>query len=80
MTEFANGAFWQPFSYALIHGNWVHLMINGFGLLAIGPRIERIGGGRLLLALLVSGWLMGGLFQLTLSGGGALVPHPSHHR
>lgn len=70
----SSGAFWQPFTYALIHGNWVHLMINAFGLLAIGPRIERIGGGRLLLFLLVSGWLMAGLFQLLLSGGGALVP------
>lgn len=70
----SSGAFWQPVTYALIHGDWVHLMINAFGLLAIGPRIERIGGWRLLLVLLVSGWLMGGLFHLILSGGGALVP------
>ena len=70
----AGGAVWQPFTYALIHGDWVHLIINAFGLLAIGPRIERIGGGRLLLVLLVSGWLLGGLFQLILSGGSDLIP------
>jgi len=70
----ASGALWQPFTHALIHGNWVHLIINAFGLLAIGPRIERIGGGRLLLGLLASGWLMGGLFQLILSGGPELIP------
>ena len=63
------GRYWQPFSYALIHGNWIHLLINAFGLLAIGPRIERIAGGRLLLILLVSGWLAGGLFHLVLGGG-----------
>ncbi|MFC7337071.1 rhomboid family intramembrane serine protease [Haloferula chungangensis] len=70
----SNGDFWQPFSYALIHGNWVHLMMNAFGLLAIGPRIERIGGARLLLVLLIAGWLMGGLFHLMMSGGEVLVP------
>jgi membrane associated rhomboid family serine protease len=69
-----DGCFWQPFSYALIHGNWVHFMINAFGLLAIGPRIERIGGGRLLLILLSMGWLAGGLLHLLLNGGGAMVP------
>lgn len=65
----ADGYFWEPFSYGLIHGNWVHLMINAFGLLAIGPRIERIGGGRLLLILLVMGCLAGGLLHLLLGGG-----------
>jgi membrane associated rhomboid family serine protease len=69
----AKGDFWQPFSYAPIHGNWVHLMINVFGLLAIGPRIERIGGARLFLVLLVGGWLTGGLFHLLLSGGAGMV-------
>ena len=68
------GDFWQPFSYALIHGSWVHLMINAFGLLAIGPRIERIGGGRLLIVLLVAGWLAGGLFHLLLNSGGEWIP------
>lgn len=68
------GGYWQPLSYALIHGNWVHVMINAFGLLAIGPRIERIGGGRLLLILLVAGWLLGGLVHLLLSGVSEMVP------
>ncbi|MEP4078894.1 rhomboid family intramembrane serine protease [Haloferula sp.] len=70
----SNGCYWQPFSYALIHGNWVHLVINVVGLLAIGPRIERIGGGRLFLVLLVSGWLAGGLFHLLLNPGGEMIP------
>jgi membrane associated rhomboid family serine protease len=69
-----DGLFWQPFSYALIHGNWVHLMINAFGLLAIGPRIERIGGRRLFLILLIVGWLAGGLVHLLLGGGGVMTP------
>ncbi|MGB6219799.1 MAG: rhomboid family intramembrane serine protease [Haloferula sp.] len=68
------GLVWQPFSYAWIHGNWVHLMINAFGLLAIGPRIERIGGGRLVLMILVGGLLAGGLVHLLIGGEVGLTP------
>ncbi|MEM9237454.1 MAG: rhomboid family intramembrane serine protease [Verrucomicrobiota bacterium] len=64
------GKLWQPVSYALIHGSWLHLAINVFGLLAFGSRIERIGGGRQMLILLVGGWLVAGLFYLLLGGQG----------
>lgn len=68
------GLIWQPVSYGWIHANWLHLMINAFGLLAIGPRIERIGGGRLLLLILMGGALAGGLVHLLLGGELGLRP------
>jgi membrane associated rhomboid family serine protease len=43
-----------PFSSALIHGSWLHLMINMLMLLIAGSQVERvIGGSGLLLAYVI---------------------------
>lgn len=43
-----------PFSYALLHGNWMHLITNGLSLAAFGAGVERwLGGRRMLVFMLV---------------------------
>ncbi|MBA3667805.1 MAG: rhomboid family intramembrane serine protease [Sphingomonas sp.] len=47
-------AFLTPFSSALIHGSWVHLIINMVMLMIVGPQVERvIGMSGLIVAYLV---------------------------
>jgi len=66
----ALGRVWQLLSYALLHGDGFHLLLNGIGLLLLGAGVERIGRGRWVLLLLVAGVLIGALCHL------ALVPDP----
>ena len=40
-----DGAWWQPLSYGLLHGNALHLLLNMIVLLLVGGRIEHILGG-----------------------------------
>jgi membrane associated rhomboid family serine protease len=62
------GKVWQLLTHGLLHGNWLHLGLNVLALLAVGSRLERIGGPSLMLRMLLAGLLGGGLAQLTLSG------------
>lgn len=57
------------FSYALLHFNWAHLIINGTGLLAFGSGIERMMGKRYVLGIFIGGAICGVL------GYWALYPH-----
>lgn len=42
--------FWSPFTYALLHGSFTHLLFNGVWLAAFGSGLaRRFGGGRFLL-------------------------------
>lgn len=62
------GGFWQPFSHGMIHANWTHLGMNGLALLALGPRIERIGGFALWWRLMLAGLLCGAGMHLLAEG------------
>jgi len=58
---------WQLFSYSLFHGDWIHLMLNGLLLLAVGSRLEWMIGRRRMARVLTGGVLAGGLLHLLLS-------------
>lgn len=62
------GYIWQVVTHGLLHGDWIHLGLNGVALLAIGSRLERIGGSALLIKIVLAGLLGGGAFHLLLSG------------
>lgn len=50
----ANWAWITPVSYALLHGNWTHLAVNGLTLAAFGsPLARRIGTARFIVFLVV---------------------------
>lgn len=48
-----NGAFWQPLSYALVHGPWWHVAINLFVLSVTGCTVERAIGSLRMAALIL---------------------------
>ena len=63
----SHGKVWQLLSYALLHGDWVHLVINLFILWFAGGRVLQMLGQRKSLEIIAAGVLVGGLLHL-LSG------------
>ena len=58
LPEIARGEFWRLFTPVLVHGGWVHLLLNMMWLLDLGSMIEgRQSTGRLGLLVLVIGVL-----------------------
>ena len=49
------GAVWQALTYALLHGNGLHLLINVVGLAITGATLERLLGGWRTIALFALG-------------------------
>lgn len=72
----AAGALWQPLSYAFLHGSWLHLAANAFGLLVTGTALERLLGPAAFLRLALLSALSGALgFLLSLLLDPRLSPH-----
>jgi membrane associated rhomboid family serine protease len=71
--EVIQGKFWQPASYALLHGNWLHAGINALCLVLIGSRVEHVAGGGGFLKTLALGAIAGGLAHVLLAPAGILV-------
>ncbi len=49
----------SPFTHMLLHGGWMHMLVNGFMLAAFGSGIERWLGGRRLVILFIASGLFG---------------------
>jgi membrane associated rhomboid family serine protease len=62
----ANFAPWQLITYALLHGNWVHVVTNCACLLMLGTRIEHVLGKLVFVKVLLLGILGGGVGYLAL--------------
>lgn len=54
---------WQLVTYALLHGNAIHLAINLLALLSFGPALERAWGSRRFLACYALAAAFGGALQ-----------------
>jgi membrane associated rhomboid family serine protease len=67
--NFLSGDFWQPLTYALIHADWPHLLVNGAAILLFGSKIEHIAGKKTIQLVAITAALAGGLFFLLLSPG-----------
>ena len=52
---------WRLLTGAFLHGSLMHLAMNGFGMLALGPMVERLADRRMLAPLWVGGALAGSL-------------------
>lgn len=63
--------FWSlvigPFTYAFIHGNWMHLIMNGLMMMAFGTGVERWMGGRRLFVLFMLCSLASALVQFAFA-------------
>lgn len=55
------GALWQTVTYAFLHGSWLHLIANAFGLLVTGIALERLLGTAAVLRLFLLAALAGAL-------------------
>lgn len=67
------GRLWQPASYALLHGGWWHAGLNLAGWLALAPRLERIGGARLVMVVGGGAVLGGAAGHLAFADGRILI-------
>ncbi len=57
----AEGALWQPLTYAFFHGNFLHLTLNLVALLITGAALEEVLGRRQMGALLLFGSVGGAI-------------------
>ncbi len=58
------GWLWQLFTYMFLHGNLLHILVNMLFLWVFGADLERVGGGRRLLAYYLTCGVGAGLFHL----------------
>jgi membrane associated rhomboid family serine protease len=59
-----HGYLWQLLTYQFMHGGWVHLIINCWGLFVFGRSVEwAVGKSRFLVVYFLSG-IFGGLLQM----------------
>lgn len=63
-VAFANGYLWQVFTYAFLHGNWVHFLSNVLLLWFVGGRILHILGQRALIKIIFVSVIAGATFHL----------------
>lgn len=75
------GKGWQLVTYSFLHGSWLHLILNGIFIYAIGGRVTRILGGRRSGAIYLGGVLGGGVLHVLLFpaqplGTGMTPPYP----
>lgn len=58
-----HGEYWRLLSYVFLHGGILHLVMNSWALLTVGPMLEEIyGSSRYVLVYIVTG-ICGGLFS-----------------
>ena len=61
------GQYWRLVTPIFLHGNWVHLLVNGFSLLRLGAPMEQIYGRKKYLALFLFAGITGNVLSFELS-------------
>jgi len=71
----SDGWLWQFVTYALLHGTFIHLLLNMLGLFFLGPELERAMGTRSFTAMFLFCSILGGIgwFALTFPYEGVCV-------
>jgi membrane associated rhomboid family serine protease len=66
----ASGGFWpwQVLSYAFLHGDFAHLLLNMLGVWMFGSELERLWGQPRYMQFLLAGVLAAALTQLVVTG------------
>jgi membrane associated rhomboid family serine protease len=70
---FENGHLWQLFSYAFLHGSFIHWASNAFFIYYFGGRLHDILGERAVWRVAFWSLLTGGVFHLAFQGANPLV-------
>lgn len=58
------GWLWQLITYQFMHAGWLHLFLNGWVIFMFGRELEDLLGVKKYLALIFSGGVVGGVFQM----------------
>lgn len=69
--EVLGGSVWQIFTYAWLHGNGWHALINALCVLILGGRVEHLLGRGGFLTTMAVGIMGGALGHMVLGGGGS---------
>jgi membrane associated rhomboid family serine protease len=64
---------WRLLSYGFVHGGFIHLLMNMYGLFIIGPLVERMWGRAAFLAIYLLSCIGGGAFAVVLTPHASLV-------
>jgi membrane associated rhomboid family serine protease len=68
---------WQLLTYALLHGDFMHLFLNALALLQFGPAIEQVWGGRRYLIFVLACVAGAGVLQLVVAAMGLAGSEPN---
>jgi len=60
----AHGYLWQLLTYQFMHGGWLHLILNCWGLFVFGRAVEWVVGKARFLTVYFLSWIFGGLLQI----------------
>ena len=69
--------FWQPVTYAFLHGSVTHLFFNMLALFMFGSDIERVWGSRRYLTYYFVCVISAALAQLLVAGVSGAAPYPT---
>ncbi|MBL7077670.1 MAG: rhomboid family intramembrane serine protease [Kiritimatiellae bacterium] len=67
------GMIWQPVTYMLLHGNWLHILLNMLIVFMFGRELERLLGARRFLLLYIGSGVIGGLGWVMMSARGYCI-------
>jgi len=67
------GMVWQPVTYMLLHGGFLHILLNMLVVFMFGRELERILGVRRFLLLYIGSGVIGGLGWILMSGQGYCI-------
>lgn len=59
-----HGYIWQFITFQFLHGGWIHLLLNCWGIFVFGPPIEAVLGKTRLATLYFAAGILGGAFQV----------------
>ena len=67
LSGLQQGYLWQLISFQFLHGGWVHLLLNCWGIFVFGPPLEATLGKSWLAALYLLSGVAGGALQVLAS-------------
>jgi len=68
-----SGMVWQPVTYMLLHGSFLHILLNMLVVFMFGRELERILGVRRFVLLYIGSGIIGGLGWILMSGRGYCI-------
>jgi membrane associated rhomboid family serine protease len=62
--EMTHGHVWQLITFQFLHGSWLHILLNCWGIFVFGPPLETVLGKARFLTLYLASGVVGGAVQI----------------